>query len=236
MELSVSWQGVRCQELCGIVLSAVDCHQLCVTVVSAMQLSHQLFVIVSPRRLAFAWWGCCSLYFWHKPTKLAHSFLSCYCVSFGLYGPFNCISFHKFSGELSAFSLCSSGLISALFVLSTIHLFMKVSFSPDIILFGWLGLKHQLTNWYCCYYYCYYCCCCCYCHYYSSWRGTADVDIKISCIKNPELLFCSFYVGLTVVVPKYIINSHTAIKGLPGQCSTTATLASCTARDSAVLS
>ena len=30
--------------------------------------------------------------------------------------------------------------------LSTIYLSMKVSFSPDIIFFGWLGLKHQLTN------------------------------------------------------------------------------------------
>ena len=27
-----------------------------------------------------------------------------------------------------------------------IYLFMKVSFSPDIILCGWLGLKHQLTS------------------------------------------------------------------------------------------
>ena len=26
------------------------------------------------------------------------------------------------------------------------YLFMKVSFSPDVILSGWLGLKHQLTN------------------------------------------------------------------------------------------
>ena len=34
----------------------------------------------------------------------------------------------------------------ALLVLSTIHLFMKVSPSPDIILCGWLGLKHQLTD------------------------------------------------------------------------------------------
>ena len=33
------------------------------------------------------------------------------------YGLFNCISFHKFSRHLSVFSLCSSGLISALFVL-----------------------------------------------------------------------------------------------------------------------
>ena len=62
----------------------------------------------SHRGLTFTWWGCC-----------------------GLYSPFNCISFNKFSRQLSAFSLCSSGLISALSVLSTIHLFMKVSFSPD---------------------------------------------------------------------------------------------------------
>ena len=31
-------------------------------------------------------------------------------------------------------------------VLSTIYLFMKVSFSPDISPRGWLGSKHQLTN------------------------------------------------------------------------------------------
>ena len=60
--------------------------------------------------------------------------------------PFNCISSHKFSRQFSAFPLCSSGLISALLVLSTIYLFMKVSFSPDKILCGWLGLKHELTN------------------------------------------------------------------------------------------
>ena len=58
------------------------------------------------------------------------------CVCFCLYGPFNYISFHKFSWQLSAFSLCSSGLISALLVLSTIYLIMKVSLSPDIILCG----------------------------------------------------------------------------------------------------
>ena len=49
------------------------------------------------------------------------------------YGPFTCISFHKFSRQLSVFSLCSPSLISASLVLSTIYLFMKVSFSPDII-------------------------------------------------------------------------------------------------------
>ena len=63
--------------------------------------------------------------------------LFCSCVYFYLYGPFNCLSFHKFSWQLSVFSLCSFELISALLVLSTIYLFMKVFFSPDIILSGW---------------------------------------------------------------------------------------------------
>ena len=62
--------------------------------------------------------------------------LSCSCVYFSLYGPFACISFRKLSRQLSAFSLCSSGLISASLVLSTIYLFMKLSFSPGIILTG----------------------------------------------------------------------------------------------------
>ena len=44
--------------------------------------------------------------------------------------------FIEFSRQLSVFSLRSSGLISALLVLSTAYLFMKVSFSPDIILCG----------------------------------------------------------------------------------------------------
>ena len=89
--------------------------------------------------------GDVRVYVWHKPTELACSFLFCSCVYFCLYGPFNCISFRKFSWQLSAFSLCSSGLISALLVHSTYH-FMKVSLSPDIIRSGWLGSKHQLAH------------------------------------------------------------------------------------------
>ena len=100
---------------------------------------------VRPRGLTFTWWGCCSLCFWLKPTELAKSFLFCSCVYFCLYGPFNCVSFHKFSRQLSPISLCSSG-ISALLVYPTIYLFMKVSRSPDRILRGWLGSKYQLTN------------------------------------------------------------------------------------------
>ena len=100
---------------------------------------------VGPRGLTFTWLGCCCSCFWHKLNELSHSLLFCSCVCFCLYGPLNRISFQKFSRELSAFSLCSSGLISALLVLPTICLFVKVCFSPDIILGGWLGSKHQLT-------------------------------------------------------------------------------------------
>ena len=95
--------------------------------------------------LTFSSWECYGLCQGHKPTELAHSFLFRSCVCF-CPCPFNCISFHKFSEQLSALSPCSSGHNSALLVLSTIYLFMKVSLSPDIILCGWLGLKHQLTN------------------------------------------------------------------------------------------
>ena len=65
-----------------------------------------------------------------KPTELAHSFLRCSCVCFCHYDPFNCILFHKFSWHLSCFSLCSSSLISALLVLSTIYHFMESLIQP----------------------------------------------------------------------------------------------------------
>ena len=60
-------------------------------------------------------------------------FLFCSCAYICLYGPFSCILFHTLSRQLSAFSLCSSGLISALLALSTKCLFSKVSFNPNII-------------------------------------------------------------------------------------------------------
>ena len=59
------------------------------------------------------WWGCCA-------TDLDYTFLFCSCVYFCLYGPFKCISFHKFFPQLSGFLLCSSGFISTLLVLATI--------------------------------------------------------------------------------------------------------------------
>ena len=75
-----------------------------------------------PSGLTFTGWRHCDLCQRHEPTELVHSFLVCSCVYFCLDGPFNCISFHKFSCQLSAFSLCSSGLNSAVLVLSTLQI------------------------------------------------------------------------------------------------------------------
>ena len=100
----------------------------------------------SPRGLTFTWWGCCGLRLGHKPTELGHSFLFCSCVCFSLYDPFNCISFHKFFRQLSVFLLCSSDLNSALLVLSTIYLFLKVSLSLDIIPRSWELRTHRLKS------------------------------------------------------------------------------------------
>ena len=95
-------------------------------------------ILPGPRGITFTWWGCCCFCFWRKPTKLAHSFLFRSCVRFCLYGPFNRISFHKLSWQLSAFLLrfprlillCSSGLISTSVVLSTIFRFTKNFLQP----------------------------------------------------------------------------------------------------------
>ena len=78
---------------------------------------------VCSRGLTFSWWRCYGLCLRHKPTELAYSFSFCSCVCFCLYGPFNCISFHELFRHLSAFSLCSSGLISALLVLSAVYVY-----------------------------------------------------------------------------------------------------------------
>ena len=60
-----------------------------------------------------------------KQPSLPTPFFKCSSsVCFCLYGPFNWISFDKVSRQLSTFSLCSFGLISALLLLWTIYLFM----------------------------------------------------------------------------------------------------------------
>ena len=95
-----------------------------------------------PHGLTLTWWGCCGFNQPSLPTPF-YSVLVSVSVFMALSNVFHS---KTFSRHLSAFSLCSSGLISALLVLSTIYLFLKVSLSPDIILCDWLGLKHQLTN------------------------------------------------------------------------------------------
>ena len=64
--------------------------------------------------------GMLRLMFLTEATKACPLLFILFSWLFLSYGPFNCISFHKFSRQLSAFSLCFSGLTSALLVLSTI--------------------------------------------------------------------------------------------------------------------
>ena len=138
------WWAWVCQSAHG--LSCLVAFTLLVSVwtgssVNTTDFFQRFFLGVSPGGLTFSLWGCYSLCPRYKLTELAHSFLFCSCVCFCKqrgylccnHGPFNCISLHKFSRRLSALSYLCSGLISALLVLSTICLFMKVSLSPDII-------------------------------------------------------------------------------------------------------
>ena len=96
----------------------------------------------SPHGLTFTWWRCCGLCQKRQQTKLAHSFLFCSSICFCLHGPFNCISLHTFSRELSFFSLCASDLISALLVLSAIYIYLYESLPQPRYNPLWLtGLK-----------------------------------------------------------------------------------------------
>ena len=65
--------------------------------------------------------------------SLPTPFILFLCLFFS-YGPFTCISFHKFSRKLSVYSLCSPSLISASLVLSTIYFFLKASLNGCLAL------------------------------------------------------------------------------------------------------
>ena len=67
-------------------------------------------------------------------------------VSVSVFMALSAVFHSKKSPDNSPLSHCFSGLISALLVLSTIYLFMRVSVSHDTILRDWLGLKHQPTS------------------------------------------------------------------------------------------
>ena len=95
-----------------------------------------------PQRLTFTWWVCCSLFFdRNQPSTTFYSVLVSISVFIALSTIFHFIN----SPDNSPLSHCSSSLISALMVLSAIYLFMKVSFSPEVILLWLIGLKAR-TN------------------------------------------------------------------------------------------
>ena len=90
-----------------------------------------------PRRVTFTWWGCSGLCFFILTNRTCPFLFILFSCLFLFYGPFNCISLHKFSRQLSAFSLCSSSILSALLIFQLYNLSrVKVSFSPDVILCG----------------------------------------------------------------------------------------------------
>ena len=64
-----------------------------------------------PCGLTLSWWGRYGLRPGPKNTRACPLFLFCSCVCFCPYGLFNFILLHKFSRQLSAFSLCPSDLI-----------------------------------------------------------------------------------------------------------------------------
>ena len=106
-------------------------------------LQNRVTSLWSPRGLTFTCWGCCGLSFWHKPTKFVHSFF------FGGGGIFFynsvSVSISVFMSLWTAFhsinypdnSPLPHSVLPVLFLpywSFLLHLFMKVSFSPDIII------------------------------------------------------------------------------------------------------
>ena len=96
-----------------------------------------------PRGLTFTWRRYCGLCPWHKPTEFAHSFLFCSCDYFCVYGPFNCILFHKSSRQFSA----SNPVLPVSFLpYWSVNSLYESLLSPAVICSGWLRWKHRLTN------------------------------------------------------------------------------------------
>ena len=96
---------------------------------------------------SLTWLGCRGLHFWHKPTELVHSFYSVL------------VSISAFMDLLTVFysinstdnSPLSHSVLPALFLpYWSFQLHISLWKSPStliqLILCGWLGLKHQPTN------------------------------------------------------------------------------------------
>ena len=106
-----------------------------------------------PRGLTFTWWGCCGLCLWHKSTDSPTQFYSVLVsvsVFLALSAAFHSINSPDNSLHFLILFFRSYFCFTGPFNLGSKHqlinyLFLKVSLSLDIILCGWLGLKHQLT-------------------------------------------------------------------------------------------
>ena len=92
---------------------------------------------------SFTWSGCCGLCFWRQPTELAHCFfLNSVLVSIPVFMSLSTV-FHSIN--IPDNSPLSHSVLPVLFLLCWSlqqlydYLWMKVSFSPDVILCGWLG-------------------------------------------------------------------------------------------------
>ena len=102
-----------------------------------------------PHGLTFAWWGCCGLCFWNKPTELAHCFFGSVFVSISVFMALSTV-FHSINSPDN--SPLSHSVLPVLFPpcwsFERYISFWKSpsALSPDIILCGWLGSKHQLTK------------------------------------------------------------------------------------------
>ena len=113
-----------------LLLAAFTCFVVVVTVVV------YLFCITCPRGLILTWWGCYRLCLRYKPTELAHSFYSAL-LSVSVFMALSTV-FHSMNSPdnpLLSLSVLLV-LISALLVLATVYLFMKVSLTTDIIFCG----------------------------------------------------------------------------------------------------
>ena len=84
-----------------------------------------------PRGLTFTWWGCYGLCLWHKPTKLAHSFLFCSCIYFCLsLRPFQLYFIPQILPTTLHFLTLFFRFLSLPYWSFQLCLFMKVSCNP----------------------------------------------------------------------------------------------------------
>ena len=106
------------------------------------------FLSISSRGIPFSWCGCYGLSLRHKLTEFAHSFCSVL-VSVSVFMALSTVFHSTNSPDISPLS--HSVLLVFLFLpywsfQLYISLWKSSSALIIIILCGWLGLKHQLTN------------------------------------------------------------------------------------------